>query len=304
MTIRLLATLLMLLTALPAQADQDEPHPIRARVQPAPGAELQEIDIEVHRVDLPFEVEPADSIELDEDDIVVGVLNEGVVVAYPVRFVSLYGIVSDDLNGLPIAVSWSPLTGSGVVFDRRVDGRQMDFDFGTGLVHDAIVFVDRETQSVWSQLDAQAVSGPLEGSALTIIPSMQVTWKYWRSVYPETGVMWLEGREGVRFSYGPPGDRTTPPGKAAGRHQTEGLGLGLVYEGNTMFFPLTELGKSKIPVIVVFGLKTVGVYYDPAAAGAFAIDEARRLLPAILMYDWAWKSIYPRSGIYREGPEF
>ena len=58
-----------------------------------------------------------------------------------------------------------------------------------GLVNNNLLVVDRETESVWSQLDNKAISGPMEGTPMTIIPALQTTWKFWRERHPDTKVM-------------------------------------------------------------------------------------------------------------------
>ena len=44
------------------------------------------------------------------------------------------------------------------------------FDFATGLIHDNLLFVDRETKSVWSQLDGKAVIGALTIATVLLLP--------------------------------------------------------------------------------------------------------------------------------------
>ena len=95
-----------LLGAGEARASDSEKRTIKARVQPRPGAEVQDIEMEIHRVPTELTLMPADSVELDDDDLIVGVVHEGFVAAYPIRFLAQYEIVGDNLNGLPIAPSW------------------------------------------------------------------------------------------------------------------------------------------------------------------------------------------------------
>src|SRR5438132_2180353 len=48
---------------------------------------------------------------------------------------------------------------------------------------------DRETESVWLQVDGRAVKGPLLGATLTPGPLLDTTWKRWRELHPDTLVM-------------------------------------------------------------------------------------------------------------------
>ena len=87
------------------------------------------------------------------------------------------------------------------MYARLSGDRELTFDFASGLVNNNLLVVDRETSSVWSQLDNQAISGPLNGSPMTIVPALQTTWKYWRQTHPNTRVMVVQGRKGRLYIY-------------------------------------------------------------------------------------------------------
>lgn len=67
------------------------------------------------------------------------------------------------------------------------------------LYRDALVMYDRETGTLWSQVDGRAIRGPLAGQTLTPIASIHATWKEWKALYPES--LALEKRDGFRSSY-------------------------------------------------------------------------------------------------------
>jgi len=63
------------------------------------------------------------------------------------------------------------------VYVRRTGGgRVLTFDFARGLRHDNLLFVDRETESLWSQIEGRAIAGPLEGEPLEVLVARQSTW--------------------------------------------------------------------------------------------------------------------------------
>ena len=49
--------------------------------------------------------------------------------------------------------------------------------------------IDRETESVWTHLDGNAIEGPLKGQRLTILPAPQVTWGEWKELHPDAVVL-------------------------------------------------------------------------------------------------------------------
>ena len=56
-------------------------------------------------------------------------------------------IVNDEIQGTPVTVTFCPLCNTAIVFDRRVDGRLLDFGT-TGKLRDSdLVMYDRQTES-------------------------------------------------------------------------------------------------------------------------------------------------------------
>ena len=47
---------------------------------------------------------------------------------------------------------------------------------------------DKQTNSRWSQLFGNAVSGPMEGEQLVKLPSTMTTWAKWKALHPDTTV--------------------------------------------------------------------------------------------------------------------
>jgi hypothetical protein len=50
----------------------------------------------------------------------------------------------------------------------------------------SLVMIDRETESLWSQLLGTAQRGPLKGTELEILPAIMTDWKTWRELHPDT----------------------------------------------------------------------------------------------------------------------
>jgi hypothetical protein len=184
------------------------------------------------------------------------------------------------------------------VYARQVGKRELTFDFAQGLLRDNLVMVDRETSSVWSQLQGQAVSGSMQGTPLQAVPSMQTTWKFWRELHPDTKVLIVEGKEGRPYYYRV-WHSGTQPGQRPAQHDTSALGLGLVVGGKAMFFPLRELEKSATPLKVRLGGQEVTVHYRRDALTAWAVDAKGNLLLGVLAYEQGWKAFNPGSELYR-----
>lgn len=189
------------------------------------------------------------------------------------------------------------------MYARDVDGKQLTFDFAEGLINDNLLFVDRETRSIWSQLHGKAVSGPMENKPLKVIPSMQTTWKQWRQLHPETKVLNVPGKQGYRYLYRNRKPGTPPPKQRPQTHDTSALGLGLVVHGQAMYFPFAELQKSKTPLTLKIGGQPVNIHFADDGLSAWAENESGELLPGVLSYKDGWLSFYPESKIFRAGTE-
>ncbi len=68
------------------------------------------------------------------------------------------------------------------------------------LYHSDLVMYDRQTESLWSQIEGRAIAGALAGTELDRIPVQTVTWAQWQAAHPDG---WVLSREtGVDRDYG------------------------------------------------------------------------------------------------------
>lgn len=112
--------------------------------------------------------------------------------AYPVEVMIWHEIANDtfrpdgaDGAAIPVAVTYCPLCNSAIAYDRRVDGRVLDFGTSGLLYRSALVMYDRQTESLWSHFNGRAVAGQLTGSELEKYPTATVSWKDWREANPD-----------------------------------------------------------------------------------------------------------------------
>ena len=109
--------------------------------------------------------------DLAPTEPVIGVVINGKARAYPLRILTWHEIVNDQLAGIPITVTFCPLCNSAIVFDRRLDGRVLDFGTTGKLRNSDMVMYDRQTESWWQQFLGEAIVGELVGKRLKIIPA-------------------------------------------------------------------------------------------------------------------------------------
>ncbi|TWT78914.1 hypothetical protein CA13_03110 [Planctomycetes bacterium CA13] len=128
---------------------------------------------------------------MEDDDRVIGLVSNNEARAYPLAILNYHEIVNDRIGELPIAVTYCPLCDSAAVFDRRTPLGEREFGVSGLLYNSNVLIYDREgkTQSLWSQLKAEGISGPAVGQALTSLPFELTTWKNWVTRYPDTQVL-------------------------------------------------------------------------------------------------------------------
>jgi len=79
---------------------------VRARVQMRPGGPLEEVEMRVAEAPVDPPTVAADAVDLEDDELVVGVVLDGEAIAYPVRYLAMSEVVNDRVGDTPIAPSW------------------------------------------------------------------------------------------------------------------------------------------------------------------------------------------------------
>ncbi len=75
------------------------------------------------------------------------------------------------------------------MYGRDVGGRTLTFGVSGKLYANGLVIYDHQTESLWSHVRGEALSGPLAGTRLTPLPAMHTTWAAWRRLHPGTLVL-------------------------------------------------------------------------------------------------------------------
>jgi len=97
---------LTLATATPLIAGDESSRSIHVRVQPRPGAPVEDVDMKVHPSPVDLRSVSADEATLDEDELVLGIVADGQAMAYPIRYLAMYEIVNDLVGDAAVAPSW------------------------------------------------------------------------------------------------------------------------------------------------------------------------------------------------------
>ena len=127
--------------------------------------------------------------QLAPSEPVVGLTIAGDARAYPLRILTWHEIVNDEVGGVPVAVTYCPLCNSAIVFDRRLDGRVLEFGTTGKLRNSDLVMYDRTTESWWQQFLGEAIVGELTGRRLAIVPARLESWQRFSERHPDGRVL-------------------------------------------------------------------------------------------------------------------
>ena len=150
--------------------------------------------------------------------------------AYPIRILNYHEVVNDRIptsrdEDDPVAVTWCPICGSGVVYDATVDGRRLTFGVSGKLADDDLVLYDRETDSEWKQSTGVCIAGTLAGERLRVRPGPMTTYAAFREAYPDGVVLQPEASGSAAASeYDPSGYEAYEKREAFGLHGMRGEG--------------------------------------------------------------------------------
>ena len=131
-------------------------------------------------------------------DLVIGYLSGRDAYAYPIRVLNTRELVNDEIDGLPILVSFCPLCASGVVYSRELDGETLLFGNTSALYETDLVMFHHQSGSYWFQVLGESIVGKMTGQRLTPLPSMTISWGEWKELHPDTRLLVSDG--GTKFS--------------------------------------------------------------------------------------------------------
>jgi hypothetical protein len=204
--------------------------------------------------------------------------------AYPLQILVWHEIVNDTVGGTPVAITYCPLCNSGVVFDRRLDARVLDFGTSGKLYKSDLVMYDRQTHSLWAQMEGRAIVGTLAGARLEVIPANTVSYEDWKAAHPTGTVLSRETGFARRYGVNPYTSYDapwTPPFAYAGRLDErlppKERVVGVVLDGAARAYPWSGLARRRVVDDTLAGHPLV-IFYRPGALSALdaeRIEESR-----------------------------
>ncbi len=124
------------------------------------------------------------------DNVQAIVLKDGASVkAYPYNILTWHEIVNDTTDGRPVAITFCPLCGSAVVYDRNLPDGETTFGVSGALVESNMVMYDRASETLWQQSTGKALAGKHFGQTLELVKFQLLTIGEVKSQYPNALIM-------------------------------------------------------------------------------------------------------------------
>ena len=128
---------------------------------------------------------------IDEDELVLGLFINDVASAYPIKILNWHEIVNDKIGNTAFSISYCPLTGTGISWNRNINGKETTFGVSGLLYNSNLIPYDRNTESFWSQMRLDCIHGDLINYKAESYTVIETTWKTWKTIFPNTKVLSL-----------------------------------------------------------------------------------------------------------------
>lgn len=239
---------------------------------------------------------------------VLAIEYNGVAKAYPIQILDQHEVVNDRFDGKPVAITYCPLCGTGMVFAAEIDGNPITMAVSGLVYNNNVLLYDRATDSLWSQVMMTAVTGPMKGKQLTPLLSYHTTWGHWLETQPDS--LLLSRDTGYRFDYDAniyEQYKRLPMVLFPTVHQDWRISgkssvLGLVLGDRALALPFEELDQSDGILRVRVGETDVDVLWDKESSSAIVTDLNGNEIPSTSIYWFAWVAFYPDTELYSSLP--
>lgn len=243
---------------------------------------------------------------LKATDTIIGVVVDGEARAFPLRILNWHEIVNTSWGDTSVVVSFCPLCGTGMVFSSEIKGEDLKFGVSGLLYQSDVLLYDRQTDSLWSQLMSQAVSGPLKGTRLKLMNSRHTSFGKWLERYPDTLV--LDLKTGFRRDY----SRDPYKGYAKSnnvmfpvnndfprQYHPKDEVLGIELQDQFLAIPYRELSKSQKQAIpYTWQNRKWTIQWRPEIPEAWIEDEKGQQYPSVRSFIFAWYGFHPETKLY------
>ena len=253
----------------------------------------------------PHYVKAAEATFLESGDRILGARLDGKPYAYPVGIMNYHEIVNHSRGANQWLITYCPLCGTGMVFDASIGGEDLTFGVSGLLYNNDLLMYDRQTESLWSQIEGRAISGPLKGRELRLKPSRMTSWKAWRDKHPDTMVLSRETGHRRNYDTSPYGDYEQsatvffPLAERDDRYHPKTWTLGMTDGDQARAWPFKELeATGKATIQDEFNGRSLTIHYDAENRSARITNERGETIPSTTGFWFAWYAFHPETSVF------
>lgn len=157
----------------------------------------------------PTFVAPGKEVYLTDEDLVIAFKWGNTIRAYPHAILDQHEIVNDQIDSLAFAISYCPLTGTGMAWNRKIGDKTTTFGVSGLLYNSNLIPYDRATNSNWSQMRLDCVNGDLQTTRAEMLPVLETSLGTLKKMYPDVKVIGSNTGYNRSYGYFPYGDYKT-----------------------------------------------------------------------------------------------
>jgi len=146
---------------------------------------------------------------LDDSDLVLVFKNGDNIRAYPHIILDWHEIINDNVGDVSMAITFCPLTGTGIGWGRMINNTETTFGVSGLLYNTNLIPFDRATDSNWSQILNESVNGELNGRKAELYQVLETNWSTAKQMYPDINVVSTETGFSRTYGTSPYGDYNT-----------------------------------------------------------------------------------------------
>ena len=168
-----------------------------------------------------------------------------------------------------------------------------------------VLLYDHQTESLWSQLMTQAVSGEMAGARLTMLPAIRTSWKTWKKAHPETMVLSTQTGYSRNYSIDPyegyyrMSGIWFPVGEVRKDLSPKEKVLGIEHYGKAKAYSLELIRKTPGTVENRLGDAVIRIKIDEEGQVSGVFDSKGTPIPHMFVYWFAWQAFHPETEVYR-----
>jgi Protein of unknown function (DUF3179) len=161
------------------------------------------------------------------------------------------------------------------VYAREINGQIYSFGVSGKLWANGLIMYDHQTDSLWSQLAGQAITGPMRGTKLTMLPATHTDWATWRRLYPQTVVLDPlkspyrrdYGVDPYTVYYASQDTGVIAPRREDQRLNPKALVIGLRLDDEVKAYPFTRMSQQPVVNDIVANIPVVVVFQERSTSG-------------------------------------